>query len=188
MHVDVARDEAIICTIWLWNKADWASLRRDLSHTPWVTLPQGGAERGALALTSHLLALQRRHVPHRNYTTRQTDQPLFGYRCRAAAEAKYAAWIRYKRNPTRRYKDLHRAARRRIMVTSKWAINKWEENLRRKLCGPGVGNKTWWSLIKDKQGIGHLESIPPLSKQDGTTATSSKERVQLLASLFAEKI
>ena len=51
--VDVARDEATTRTIWLWNKADWASLRRDLSHTPWATLLLGGAERGALALTGH---------------------------------------------------------------------------------------------------------------------------------------
>ena len=57
MDVDVARDEATTRTIWLWNKADWASLRRNLSHTPWVTLLQGGAERGALALTSPLLVI-----------------------------------------------------------------------------------------------------------------------------------
>ncbi|MPC21510.1 hypothetical protein E2C01_014499 [Portunus trituberculatus] len=103
--------------------------------------------------------------------------------CRVAAEAKYATWLRYKRNPTQRNKDLHRAACRRMVVTSKWAIKKWEENLHRKLCGPGVGNQTWWSLVKDRQGTGHQESIPPLSKQDGTVATSSKERAQLLASL-----
>lgn len=188
LEVGVAQDEATTRTIWLWNKADWASLRRDLTHTPWATLLQGGAESEALALTSHLLALQRRHVPHREYTTRSTDQPWFGYRCRVAAEAKYAAWLRYKRNPTRRNKDLHRAACRRMVVTSKWALKKWEESLRRKLCGTGVGNKTWWSLVKDKQGTGHQESIPPLSKQDGTVATSSKERAQLLASLFAGKM
>ncbi|MPC26722.1 hypothetical protein E2C01_019869 [Portunus trituberculatus] len=74
-----------------------------------------------------------------------------------------------------------------MVVTSKWAIKKWEENLRRKLCGPGVGNKTWWSLVKDKQGTGHQESIPPLSKQDGTVTTSSK-KAQLLASLLAGKM
>ncbi|MPC74173.1 hypothetical protein E2C01_068523 [Portunus trituberculatus] len=65
LDVGVARDEATIRTIWLWNKADWASLRRDLTHTPWATLLQRGTESEALALTSHLLALQRRHVPHR---------------------------------------------------------------------------------------------------------------------------
>ncbi|MPC59576.1 hypothetical protein E2C01_053600 [Portunus trituberculatus] len=52
LEVGVAWDETTTCTIWLWNKADWASLRHDLIHTPWATLLQGEAEREALALTS----------------------------------------------------------------------------------------------------------------------------------------
>ncbi|KAG0711837.1 hypothetical protein GWK47_019760 [Chionoecetes opilio] len=139
-HVDVgvARDEATSRTVWLWDKADWASLRRDLSHTAWGTLLRDGADNMSHALTSRLLALQRLHVPHRDYTTKPTDQPWFGYHCRVAADDKYSAWLRHKRNPTRRNKDLHRAACRRMVVSSKWAMKKWEEDLRRKLRGPGV--------------------------------------------------
>ncbi|KAK4288461.1 hypothetical protein Pmani_038511 [Petrolisthes manimaculis] len=91
VNVGVARDEATTRTIWMWDKADWLSLRRDLQQTPWTTLLQGGSESMARAFTSHLLALQNRHVPHRSYTTRPKDQPWFGYRCRAAAEEKYSA-------------------------------------------------------------------------------------------------
>ncbi|KAK4328324.1 hypothetical protein Pmani_001267 [Petrolisthes manimaculis] len=89
VNVGVARDEATTRTIWMWDKADWLSLRRDLQQTPWTTLLQGGSESMARAFTSHLLALQNRHVPHRSYTTRPKDQPWFGYRCRAAAEEKW---------------------------------------------------------------------------------------------------
>ena len=74
------------------------------------------------------------------------------------------------------------------MATSKWAMNKWEEDLRRKLRGPGVGNKTWWSLVKEKQGISGQNFIPPITKQDGAVATSSKEKTQLLVNLFTEKM
>ena len=172
----------------MWDKADWTSLRRDLGNTAWDTLLQGGADKKARTLTSRILALQTKHVPHRTYTTKPTDQPWFGYRCRVAAEVKYSAWLRYKRNPSRRNKVLHRAACKRMVVTCKWATRKWEEDLRRKLRGPGVGNKTWWSLVKDKQGTSRQDSIPPLTKKDGTVATSSKEKAQLLASLFADKM
>ena len=188
VDVSVARDEATTRTIWLWNKADWASLRRDLCHTSWTTVLQGGAESKARVLTSRLLALQRQHVPHRVYTSRPTDQPWFGYRCRVAAEAKYSAWLRYKRSPTRRNKELHRAACRRMVTTCRWAVGRWEENLRRQLCGPGVGNKTWWSLVKDRQGLSRQDTVPPLTRPDGTVATSSKDKAQLLASLFARKM
>ncbi|KAG0713833.1 hypothetical protein GWK47_015309 [Chionoecetes opilio] len=84
--------------------------------------------------------------------------------------------------------DLHRAACRRMVVSSKWAIKKWEEDLGRKLRGPGVGNKTWWSLVKEKQRISRQDSIPPLTKQDGTAAVSSKEKARLLANLFSAKM
>ncbi|MPC74315.1 hypothetical protein E2C01_068672 [Portunus trituberculatus] len=125
LDVGVTRDEATTRTIWLWNKADWASLRRDLAHTPWATLLQGGAEK----------------TPRPTQGIRhQIDGSamVWLYRCCVAAEAKYAAWLRHKRNPTRRNKDLHRAACRRMVVITKWAIKKWEENQRWKLCGPGV--------------------------------------------------
>ncbi|KAG0710902.1 hypothetical protein GWK47_021822 [Chionoecetes opilio] len=127
-HVDigVARDEATSRTVWLWDKADWASLCRDLSHTAWGTMLRDGADDMSRALTSRLLALQKRHVPHRDFTTKPADQPWFGYRCHVAAEAKYSAWLRYKLNPTRRNKDLHRAACRRMVVSSKWAMAKWK--------------------------------------------------------------
>ena len=188
VDLGVARGEATSHTVWLWDKADWESLRRDLRHTMRKTLLQGGADSMSRVLTSRLLALQRRHVPHREYTTRPTDQPWFGYRCHVAAEAKYSAWLRYKRSPTRHNKDLHRMACRRMVAASKWAMNKWEEDLRRKLRGPGVGNKTWWFLVKEKQGISRQDSIPPLTKQDGTVATSRKEKAKLLTNLSAKKM
>ena len=110
VDLEMARDEATSCTIWLWDKADWKFLRRDLKHTAWETLLQGAANNMSRALTSRFLALQRVHVPYREYITRPTDQPWFGYRCRVAVEVKYSAWLHYKRSPTRRNKDLHRMA------------------------------------------------------------------------------
>ena len=188
MDVSVARDEAHTRTIWIWERADWPSFRSDLRQTDWDALLSGDAGSKARALTERLCSLQLIHVPHRQYTSKPTDQPWFGYRCRVAAERKYSAWLRYKRNPTRRNKALHRNACKQMVATSKWARRRWENDLRNKLRGPGVGSKTWWSLVKEKQGASHQESIPPLSKPDGTTATSSSEKAELLAGLFAQKM
>ena len=73
------------------------------------------------------------------------------------------------------------------METSKWAMKKWE-NLRHKLKDPSVENKTWWSLVKEKQGISRQDSNPPITKQDGTVTTNSKEKAQLLVKLLTEKM
>ena len=188
LDVSVAREEAVTRTNWLWERADWPAMKRDLSQTNWASLLSGGAEEKARAFTTHLLNLQEQHVPHRRYTSKPTDQPWFGYRCRLAAERKYSAWMRYKRNPTHRNKELHRAACRQMQTTSKWAIRRWEDDLRSKLRGPGVGSKTWWTLVKERQGTSFQDSIPPLTKPDGSTANSSREKAELLADLFATKM
>lgn len=62
--MEVAEDDASsCCTISLWEKADWASMCRDLNATPWDAVLQGGAECKAQALTSQLLALQTSGAP-----------------------------------------------------------------------------------------------------------------------------
>ena len=57
-----------------------------------------------------------------------------------------------------------------------------------KLSGLGVGSKTWWTLVREKQGLNCQEAIPPLSRPDGTFATSSREKAELLAEYFAAKM
>ncbi|KAK8373042.1 hypothetical protein O3P69_011770, partial [Scylla paramamosain] len=64
VDMGVARDESTTRTVWLWDRADWGSLRRDLRRTDWPSILQGGAEVQARAFTSRLLALQEQHVPH----------------------------------------------------------------------------------------------------------------------------
>ncbi|XP_063878077.1 uncharacterized protein LOC135110016 [Scylla paramamosain] len=75
-----------------------------------------------------------------------------------------------------------------MVTTCRWAVGRWEEDLRRQLGGLGVGNKTWWSLVKGKQGLNRQDTVPPLTRPDGTVATSSKDKAQLLATLFARKM
>ena len=57
----------------------------------------------------------------------------------------------------------------------------WEEVMRRKLSGPDVGHKTWWALVKELQGLLHQDSVSPLTRPDGSTATSSDDKAALLA-------
>ena len=188
INLSAAREDAVPRTIWVWDKADWPSLRQALHTTDWESLLSGDVEEKTRLLTSTLLTLQSQFVPHRSYLTKATDPPWFGFRCRAAAEAKYSMWRRYKRRPTHLNLVLHKAACRRMTSTSKWARKHWEEVMRRKLSGPGVGHKTWWALVKERQGLLHQDSVPPLTRADGSTATSSEDKAALLATAFAEKM
>ena len=104
-----------------------------------------------------------------------------------ATEAKYSTWRRYKRRPTHLNLVLHMVACSRMASTSKWARKHCEQVMRRKLSCPGVGHKTWWALVKERQGLLHLDSVPPLTRPDRSTATSSEDKAALLANIFAEK-
>ncbi|XP_045105093.1 uncharacterized protein LOC123500440 [Portunus trituberculatus] len=188
IQLHVAREKAAPRTIWLWEQASWRDMRGALTATDWQTVLTGDAEEMTNALTSILATLQDRHVPHRTYLAKATNPQWFGFRCQIAAEAKYAAWRRYKQRPSQHNLTMHRAACKRMTDTSKWARKHWEQDLRRKLTGPGVGDKTWWTLVKERQGVMRQESVPPLTRQDGTTASSSDDKAALLAKLFAEKM
>ncbi|XP_045111706.1 uncharacterized protein LOC123504866 [Portunus trituberculatus] len=46
----------------------------------------------------------------------------------------------------------------------------------------------WERLVKEQQGMGHRNAIPPLTRPDGTTAISSEDKASLLAEFFAGKM
>ncbi|MPC76948.1 hypothetical protein E2C01_071385 [Portunus trituberculatus] len=45
-----------------------------------------------------------------------------------------------------------------------------------------------WSIVNDVQGVMRDSTIPPLNKSDGTTATTSRKKVNLLAEHFSRKM
>ncbi|XP_045130533.1 uncharacterized protein LOC123515742 [Portunus trituberculatus] len=188
VELNATREDAVPRTIWLWGRADWPTMRRALEEINWGETLVGDAEEQARALTTKLLILQQQYVPSRVYLSRPDDPAWFGFRCKAAAEAKHAAWLRYKRHPTQRNKALHKAACKRVVAACRWAKHRKQEDLKRKLCGPGVGGKTWWSLVKERQGAKHQDAIPPLLRPDGSTATSSWDKASLLATSFSNKM
>ena len=183
-----ALDESSQREIWLWDHADWTSMREKLQSTAWDSFLTGNANQDTENLTSYILSIQQEHVPSHVYRTRPGDQPWFGYRCRLAADSKYKAWVRLKQHLTQRNKRLHKAACKAMKNTVKWAISKWESDIKKKLRGNEVGSKQWWSLIKEKQGIQTQERIPVLERPDGSLATSSKEKAELLTGLFSAKM
>ncbi|KAG0709931.1 hypothetical protein GWK47_002646 [Chionoecetes opilio] len=104
VKLNMAREDAVPRTIWLWEMADWSSMRHAIDHMDWEALLVGDAEAKACAISSKLLDLLQQHIPSRKYLTRHGDTAWFDYRCRVAAEAKHAAWMRYKRRPTHQNK------------------------------------------------------------------------------------
>ena len=181
-------DKSYERTVWLWEQADWKSFRMALENINWDDILKGDADRQAIAFTNILIELMYEYIPHRTYKVRPKDQPWFGHQCRKAAEEKLRAWNRYKRSPTARNRLLHRNACKKMEEVQKWAMQTWQEDLKRKLSGRTVGSKGWWQLIKQQQGFIDDDTIPPLFGPNGDVAISGEEKANLLASHFAAKM
>ncbi|KAK3873560.1 hypothetical protein Pcinc_021436 [Petrolisthes cinctipes] len=69
-----------------------------------------------------------------------------------------------------------------------WAQRRWQEDLKTKLNGRSVGSKTWWTTLKQHQGLTSDDDVPPLHKPDGTVATKNKDKAEVLASFFSNKM
>lgn len=182
------RDEAVMRTNWLWDRGDWDGMRDELNTIEWTKVLQGDVDKQVETFTNLLLYLQKKYIPCQTYKSKPRDQPWFGYHCRVAADKKSQAWQRYKTHPTILNRNLHKLACKQMTHVQTWAIRHWKEDLKSKLTGQSVGSKTWWSSIKQHQGLAPDDCIPPLTRPDGTVATRDKEKAQLLATHFSAKM
>lgn len=186
--MNIALEETAQRRIWLWKRADWLSMKKELLSTDWNGFRQDDANQHSSALTTYLIDKQERYVPKRVYFSMPIDQFWFGYRCHLTVEQKYKAWMRYVRIPTLLNLDIHRRACKRMISTSNYAQAPWLADTRRKLTGPRVGSKVWWQAIKKKQDITRQDTIPPLNKPDGTEVSSNCHLAELLGQMFSAKM
>ena len=181
-------DDALNRKTWLWKQGDWQGLRKVLMEIPWDNILVGNVDEQVDIYTKTILDKTNLFIPHRSYKSKPADQPWFGYQCRVAADEKCKSWNRYKRFPTQQNKQIHVDACKRMKQVQQWAIGRWQEDIKTKLTRRSVGTKDWWNLINQQQGLDNEDSIPPLSKPDGTAAISGTEKAELLASHFANKM
>ena len=188
VHICANHDDPIKRTTWLWKQGNWNGMREELNEVNWDEILVGDIDDQVEAFSQLVLEMQQRFIPHRTYTVKPSDQPWFGYQCRIAADAKMRAWNRFKRNRTRRNKQLHVNACRRMKEVQQWAIHQWQQDIRTKLVTKSMSSKEWWHTVKQQQGFTDDDSIPPLTREDGSVAVTSKDKAESLASYFASKM
>ena len=188
IKMTIDHNEGVTRTNWLWDKGNWTALKTALGSIDWADVLVGDINTQVENFTKTLLSLQSKYVPSQTYKSKPGDQPWFGFQCRRAADRKSKAWLQYKSSPTARNKDLHKMACKRMEKVQKAATNNWKDNLKRKLTGQSVGNKEWWSSIKQQQGFSPDDSIPPLTTTNGSIVTRDQDKAQVLAAHFSSKM
>ena len=83
-------------------------MRAAVNNTVWSNVLVGDIATQIRNVTETLLSYQRKFVPSQPYKSKPGDQPWFGFQHRKAADRKSKPWLRYKFQPTRRNKHLHK--------------------------------------------------------------------------------
>ena len=188
IHFKRPREESHTRTLWKWEAANWEAMRAALRSMDWDHVLCGDPDEQVEQLNKLLYALQSRWVPHSIHKTKVSDMPWFGPECRAASDEKYRAWRVYKRNPTSQNRQRHREAAQRMRDTQEWASEQWRATLKNKLRGGQVGTKRWWGLVKEQQGASRDDTVPPLQRGDGSVAQTARDKANLLAKHFSDKM
>ncbi|XP_042858570.1 uncharacterized protein LOC122244672 [Penaeus japonicus] len=183
------REEDCTRTLWKWDSANWTAIKTSLARFNWDHIIQGNVNHQVISFNETVTSLIEEFVPHTTQTTKPSDQPWFGQRCKEASDKKYKAWRKYKRRPTHRNKLLHKNATKHMENTQKWAIAMWERNTQKKK----TRRRVYWQQImvehhQDKQGDLRDSTIPPLMAQNGKMAINTEDKINLLAQHFAEKM
>ena len=174
--------------LWKWKDANWLGLNTHLNSIDWENVLVGTVDNQTNILTDIILDSQSIFVPSSLHEQRTGDQPWFGPRCRAAAAAKHQAWVRLKRHPTRRNKELHRAAAQEMDNVQRWAMQTWKEDVKCKLHDGSMGSKHWWKLINDKQGNQRDGRIPPIVTPKNEHVLTSGLKAEQFARFFRDKM
>ena len=170
--------------LWKWRSADWGGLSAHFHSTDWDFVLDGCIESQVETFTKIIHEAQVRFVPSSEYEQRTSDQPWFGERCRAAAQAKHQAWRRLKRHPSQNHKLQHRQAARTMQETQEWAIGQWNRDIKQKLQEGTLGSKKWWSIIKNQQGVKQDTIIPPLVSTNGELSLTASSKCQKFAGIL----
>ncbi|XP_050690070.1 uncharacterized protein LOC126982212 [Eriocheir sinensis] len=153
--------------------ANWPALRQALSTTDWEDLVAEDVEKKVNALTSKLLALQAQLVPHRTYLAKAIDPKWFGYRCYIAAEAKYAAWRRW-----RKYSGMLMRGKPQVLITSRVL-----KNCAKELSEP-LANIFSVCLEEKKWPAAWKEAnVVPVHKKDSRTDPNHHRPISLLSAM-----
>ena len=165
--------------VFLFNKARWGEMREELCKTDWSTIIlEGDADGSSERFTEFLLDVCGRYIPRKRIHDRAESHPWLDDNCRR---------LIWRKRSARGTVDfvLRRDECSRGLVK---AYNAFVARTRDKLQQMGSSSRGWWKVAKSLMSASSVRStVPPLLRCDGSWATTSKEKADLLSDVFALK-
>ena len=124
------------------------------------------------------------YIPH--FSKRSSpSKPWFNKNCSRTVALKQTAYHRWRKNPNLATRAEYVDARNNCSQTIDASKETYNAKIRSKLIDCPNGSRSFWSLAKAVGRNFTNSSFPPLSKSDGTLATTSQEKANIFAEMFA---
>ena len=179
VNLRVTQTEPIVRTMWDFCKADWASLKRDLSSINWVDfLANLTPDEAAQKLTNIILEFGRAHIPLRQQTVRQSSHPWLNQRCFELIQEKINA------EGSDEYKQKQKACTEGLLLEH----SKYIQRTKEKLAALKPSAKKWWKLSNTLMlKANQTSAIPPIKTENGTWCLNAADKANAFADSFRNK-
>jgi len=156
-----------------WNKADWQGMREEVSNIDWHTTLRGlNTEATWQEIKSTLQNLIVNYVPLRKQ--RKPNKPIWmNNEIARAMDRKRRLWKR--KAPVNEYKEAEKKVRN--------LVRNAKRNFEKKLAKNNGNSKPFYSYLKNKTEA--RAGIGPLSKDDNSVTTDSREMAEILNRFFS---
>jgi hypothetical protein len=174
--------------VWLYKKADWDSLQRELAGTDWNSiLDPENPEGSCTEVTKAIQQAMKNHIPQRKVKSFPGKPEWYNELCEKAMAKKQKTWRQYKANPSPETRFRYNQARNGYTYVSRKAMSDHKNRVKEKMTtGLRKGSKSWWWTAKRLMGEGGKCDIPLLTN-GGETYIRSEEKAECFADIFAEK-
>ena len=176
-------DDNITTKVYLKSRANWPGVASDFHDINWSRIY--GSECPITELNAVLLSISERRIPSKIIRSRRRDKAWFNDDCRQAQRDKQTAFCRWSRS--RSPADWENYVQLRSLAERVYAVAKssYNNHLKEILSGASQPH-AWWSALKQSL-FGVDSSLPPLSCVDGSVRSTSKDKADILASVFTSK-
>lgn len=172
--------------IWHFKSADWDELRNFFSSFPWndVCFSSTNVSICAQAVGEVITLGIETFIPH-SIKTFSSTKPWFGKACVRALARKRKSFEVWRKNPSSLNRSAYVQARNACKLVIDQAKETFCNKIKNKLISCPSGSRSFWSLSKAVSKNFTSSAFPPLMRDDGSIATTAKEKANLFAKIFS---
>ena len=171
-------------TSWKYHRADWDSMKRDLSISDWRLLKD--ADTTWLKFKDNIIKAMKCHIPQTTVKRHFKDQPWFTDTCAIACAKKVKLWKRFQKSCSPDDKMLYDQQRAKCLEVYKIARTYYKESIADKLTDDSTSIKQWWSIVNHVVSESCHTEIPTLTCNN-VYYDGAKEKAEIFKDIFAAK-